>query len=251
MHCEDIQLDLIAYQQGGLPPERRAAIETHLASCQLCAEEATAMNDIGRLLSKGLKEWADQGTCPPGVMARLELSLRAERRPWYQRWPAYAGIVAAAAVFLVVFAARSMDLSQQVASIPLVGTLAAQLLYPGADVRVDDIPDGNPLAVDEHDGTQFALYEVTTGPKATWVKYALRGSALDTASPMNRYAPDVTGPKGALKLRNVRIQRAAGEVMVTAELEPVLPGQELTIAVTDIPLNPAQPGLFWQVKAKP
>jgi len=251
MQCDDIQVDLTAYLQGGLPPERRAAIESHLASCQTCAEEAAAMRDIGRLLSRGLKEWADQGVCPPDVMQALEQSLRQERRqPWWQRWPTYAGAVAAAVLLLVVFASRSTELTPQVASIPLVGSLAAQLLYPGADVRVDDIPDpqaADVMAADTHDGITLAVYKVSTGPRATQIKYALRGTDLDTDEPMNRYAPRLTGSRGALKLTNLRIQRANGELLVTAEFEPILPGQEVALAVT----VPQKEGLTWQVRVKP
>ena len=253
MQCDDIQLDLTAYLQGGLPSDRRAAIESHLGSCQVCAEEADAMRDIGRLLSRGMKEWVDQGVCPPEVMERIEMSLRAERRrPWWQAWPTYAGAVAAAVILLVMITTRSTDLSHQVASIPLVGTLAAHLLYPGTDVRVDDIPDmQQALAEDEGDGVTLTVYQVTTGPKVTQIQYALRGSNLVTDGPMTQYEASVAGPRGDLKLRNTRIQRATDELLVTAEYEPVLPGTALTVTVADLPLKAGRARSTWQVTVKP
>jgi anti-sigma factor RsiW len=164
MQCDEIQQDLLAFLDGTLPPDRRAAVERHLASCQACSKEAAAMQDVGDRLSRGLKQWVDEGVCPPDLKDRIELSLRPmhKRQPWYRAWPAYVGAVAAAAV-LVVLLGSQMDLSHQVASIPLVGTLAAQLFYPSADMQVDDVSTKRPADVlisTEHDGLKLEVYRV-------------------------------------------------------------------------------------------
>jgi len=211
------------------------------------------MRDIGNVLSRGLKEWVDQGVCPPEVMERIEQSLRAgSRKPWWQRWPTYASVATvAAAVFLVLMASR-FDLSHQMASLPLVGSLAAQIFYPSADVRVNDIPDGAEVrAADEHDGLVLALHTLVTGADATRVQYSLRGAALVTSENVNRYRAILATADGSLKLRSLNIQRAEAEVLVTASYEPVLPGQPLTLTVSNVPLQQPKPDLFWTVSVKP
>lgn len=253
MQCEEIQLDLTAYLDDRLPAQRQAAIEKHLSGCQACSEEAAAMRDIGNMLSRGLKEWVDQGVCPSEVMDQIERSLRSgSRKAWWQRWPTYAGVAtAAAAVFLVLLASR-YDVSHQMASLPLVGTLAAQIFYPNADVRVADIPDATEIqAADEHDGLVFALHSLITGADAVRVQYSLRGSTLDTGDNVNRYRATLSTAAGTLKLRSLNIKRADGEVLLSAMYEPVLPGQPLKLSVTNVPLQYSMSELTWTVTVKP
>lgn len=258
MQCDEIQLDLSVFLNGELPPDRQAAVERHLTTCQACSEEAAAMQDVGDVLSRGLKRWVDQGVCPPELLDRIELSLRPtrKRQPWYRAWPAYAGAVAAAAILLVVLGSQ-VDLSHQVASIPLVGTLAAQLFYPSADMQVDDVSTKRPtdvLAKTEHDGLELEVYRVTTTTEAVRVQYALRGANLDSRANLTRYGARLAGAKGDLKLRNVHVVRDADEVLVEATYEPVLPGQALTLTVTNPPLK-AEAGApangTWEVSVKP
>jgi hypothetical protein len=260
MQCDEIQVELTAYLEGRLPPDEVAAIEQHLSACQTCLEEATAMRDISRMLSKGLKEWANQGVCPPDLMAQLQASIRQpetrqQRRSWWRIWPTYATAVAAAAVFIVLVASRA-DLSHQMASIPLVGSLAAHLFYPDADVRVEDVSDMHPrqvLAVAEHDGLTLEVYTATLGADAFRIQYALRGVNLDTAANVNRYEARVTNARGALKLRSLRAARDGDEVLVTANYEPVLPGQALTFTLQNPPLKESAgpQAAAWLVELKP
>lgn len=258
MQCEDIQLDITAYLHGGLPPDRRAEIESHLAACQACSEEAAAMRNLGNMLSRGLKEWVDEGVCPPEVMARIEESLRpARKRSWYQAWPAYAGAVAAVVLILLV-ASRTTDMSHQIASIPVVGGLAAQLLYPSSDVDVKDLTGELPAqaaGVAEHDGIALEVYLPTLTPNALQVKYSLKGAALDPQAHINSYAAVLAGPHGAMALKRLRIARAADEVLLTAEYDPVLPGQSVTVTVKDLPTTKESAATYgamdWTVTVKP
>lgn len=212
------------------------------------------MKDLGSLLSRGLKEWADDGVCPPEVLARIEESLRpARRRAWWRTWPAYAGAVAAVFLIVMFAATRTVDISHQLASIPLVGGLAANLLYPGTDVEVDDLAGrepGKPVASTEHDGIRLDVFQPTVGADAFRVQYALRG-ALDSRADMNRFEAVVEGPKGALKLRRTRIARDTDAVLVSAEYEPILPGQTLTLTISDLPVRTLQTEGVWQVTLKP
>lgn len=212
------------------------------------------MRDIGKVLSRGLQDWVDEGVCPPEVLARIEESLRpARRRAWWQSWPAYAGAVAAVFVILLVAASRSMDMSQQIASIPLVGGLATNLLYPGIDVQVENLADrkpGQPVASTEHDGVRLDLFQPAAGVDAFRIQYVLRGEQLDTQAALKRYEATLAGTKGTLKLRHMEIARADNEVLVSAEYEPVLPGQPLTLTVTGLPV-PAPAAQPWQVTVSP
>ncbi|HWI66589.1 MAG TPA: hypothetical protein VNT75_32660 [Symbiobacteriaceae bacterium] len=210
------------------------------------------MKDVGSLLSRGLKEWVDEGVCPPEVLARIEASLRpARKRPWWQSWPAYAGAVAAVFLIMVVAASQTMDLSHQIASIPFVGGLATNLLYPGTDVEVDDLKEpGEPVTSTEHDGIRLDLFQPTLSTDALRLQYALRGTGLDTQAGMSQFEAVVEGPKGALKLRRTQIVRSAGEVLMTVEYEPTLPGQTLTLTVKDLPGTTQEIPGVWQVTFK-
>lgn len=255
MQCEEIQLELTAFLQGGLPPDQRAAVERHLSTCQTCSEEAAVMRDLSRTLSKGLREWVELGTCPPELLQSLEQNLRSQTRranaAWWRNWQVYAGAVAAAAVLIVVLT-RGMDVSHQIASLPLVGTLAAQLLYPDSDVE-GELPKGAE-ASDEHDGIVMAVHKVITGPDAIRVEYTLRGELLDTQANVNRFQAQLTGPKGLLKIRRLHIVRAADGVLLKAEYEPVLPGQALSLKLPGAPLKESAPesarSATWSIQFK-
>lgn len=259
MQCEETQLDITAYLHGGLPPDRRAEVESHLAACQACSEEATAMQNLSSVLSRGLKDWVDEGVCPHDLMATIEASLRPTRqRAWWQGWPAYAGAVAAVFLVLVIVASQTADMSHQVASIPFVGGLAAHLLYPASDVKVDDLAGDRPAQVAgaaDHDGIKLEVYLPTLGTDRLRVQFSLKGPGLDTQANINRYSAALVGAHGALKLRSLRIERAADEVLLLADYDPILPGQSVTLSVRDLPVAkqaaalPA--GTEWQVTVKP
>lgn len=253
MPCDEFQAELVDYVHGSLPPDRKVAIENHLSTCQACAEEAVAMRDIGRVISRGLREWVDEGVCPPEIMASIEESLRpARRRSWWKSWPAYASAVAAVFILVVVAASQTMDMSHQIASIPLVGGLATNLLYPGHDVDAEDLDEpGEPVASTEHDGVRLDVYKPVTGTDAVRIQYALRGEPLDTQAAMTRFEAILANAHGALKIRTMQIVRTTNEVLLTAEYEPVLPGQALTLTVNEPPLTVPVDHDTWRVEIKP
>ncbi|HWH71533.1 MAG TPA: hypothetical protein VNT26_19305 [Candidatus Sulfotelmatobacter sp.] len=164
--------------------------------------------------------------------------------------------MAAVFLLLLVVASQSVDLSHQIASIPFVGGLATNLLYPGTDVEVRDLTDrrpGEPVASTEHDGVRLDVYRPSLGTDALRVQYAVRGALLDSQAGRNRFEASLTGPKGTVKFRHLTIARTANEVLVDAEYEPVLPGQTLTLTLDDLPLQGTgvQGPAAWQVTFKP
>ncbi|HYF93415.1 MAG TPA: hypothetical protein VD969_14380 [Symbiobacteriaceae bacterium] len=211
------------------------------------------MRDIGKALSRGLKDWVDEGVCPPELLTRIEVTLRPmRRRAWWQSWPAYAGAVAAVFLVLLVVASRSTDLSQQIASIPLVGGLATNLLYPGTDVEVLNLTEpGEPVASTEHDGVRLDAYAPALGTNAVRIQYALRGAVLDSQAGRNRYQAVLSGPNGTIKFRHLTIERTDDEVLVSAEYEPVLPGRALTLTLSNLPVQVPVPPAVWQVTINP
>jgi hypothetical protein len=189
-------------------------------------------------------------------MASIEANLRpARKRAWWQAWPAYAGAVAAVFLVLVIVASQTTDMSHQVAGIPLVGGLAAHLLYPGADVKVDDLTGDRPnevVGTADHDGIKLDVYQPVLGADRFRVKYSLKGTNLDTQANINRYSAVLLGAHGALKLRNLRIERAVDEVLVNAEYDPILPGQTVTLTLKGVPVqNQTVTAAEWQVTVKP
>ncbi|HYG58099.1 MAG TPA: hypothetical protein VD902_08570 [Symbiobacteriaceae bacterium] len=200
------------------------------------------MRDLSKLLSQSLKGWVEEGTCPAELLEQLEQSIRGKprsARSWWQSWQVYAGAVAAAAVLLVVLT-RGVDVSHQIASLPLVGTLAAQLLYPNSDVE-GNLPTGT-LVSEDKDGITLAVHEVTTGTDALRVQYSLRGRNLDTEANVNRYQALLKDSKGVLKIRRLHIVRAEDGVLLKAEYEPILPGQALTLTLPGVPQKDATQG---------
>lgn len=231
MLCDQVQLALDAYLTHTLPPEAAAAMDSHLASCQGCAEEAATMREISHNLSKGLKHWVDQGVCPPELMAQLEASINgARRQPWRQRWPMYAGIAGVAAVFLVALLSVRLNFTVgQVASLPFVGSLAAQLLYPDPDVPAD-LPNADVVKVDgldERNGVKLTVDQVATNLYAMRVRYSLRGRQVDP----RMLHPDLVGSSRSIPLRGLTTQTDGDVLTVTADFEPAAPGQTFTLTV--------------------
>jgi hypothetical protein len=95
------------------------------------------------------------------------------------------------------------------------------------------------------------VYQPVTGTDAVRVQYALRGESLDTQAVIKRFEATLQGSRGALNIRSIQIVRTAGEVLLTAEYEPVLPGQALTLTVKDLPLMVPVDEDVWQVALKP
>lgn len=225
MQCDKVKAELLAYLSGELPADELAAIETHLSQCQSCSEEASAMDDLGRRLSDGLKLWVDQGVCPPEVMGQIEQSLRRERKrsPWWAR-PGYLATAAVAAVFLVALMGVRLELSPaQLASLPLVGTLAAQFLSDDAELAEDLGAQAMTINQSaEENGRKLVVSRMLSTKEATRIQYSLQGGA-DAAQPA------LTGPGGPIPLQRLATRQSGGQLVVTAEFDPVPSGQQIIL----------------------
>jgi anti-sigma factor RsiW len=231
MLCDRVQIDLDAYLTRTLPSDAAAAIDSHLASCRGCAEEAATIREISHNLSNGLKHWVDQGVCPPELMAQLEASIYgARRQPWWQRWPMYAGIAGVAAVFLVALLSVRLNFTAgQVASLPFVGSLAAQLLYPDPDVPAD-LPNADVVQVDgsdERNGVKLTVDQVATNLYTMRVRYSVQARQIDALM----LQPELVRSNRSITLRSLTTQTNGDVVTVTADFDPAAPGQPLTLSV--------------------
>jgi hypothetical protein len=231
MQCDQVLLELDLYLRDHLLPEERAAVESHLSSCPACAEEAVAMSEIGERLNSGLKQWVDEGICPPDLMAQIEASIvGARKQPWHRRWPAYASLAAVAAVFLVALVGVRLNFTAgQMASIPFVGSLAAQLLYPGEDVPAA-LPNAQVVNVEastEQNQGKLTVHQVATNPYAMRVQYTLKNGKIDSEV----IQPELKGQNGLISLRSLSAKGEGDHVNVIADFDPVAPGQELTLTV--------------------
>lgn len=242
MPCEHVERELVAYNLGTLSPQERAAIEAHLSNCEACAGEALAMNHMGEMLSKGLKDWVDQGVCPPDVAERIELSLRAVRqRPWWQRWPAMVGVAASAAAIFIVLVATQPQLAQQMASVPLVGALAAQLADPDVELHLDpNRPVSAALfrptrtvdlaTVVESEGVTLTVARVATGQQLLRIQYTITGELVLPADQVF-LVPKLTSSAGSIPLHSLTADRRSGEIRFVAYFDAVPEGEKLTLTV--------------------
>lgn len=237
MQCKEVQLELAAYLSGELPAEEMAAVKAHLSQCEACAEEAAIMDPLRRKLSEGLKLWVDQGVCPPEVMERIEQSLhqQARRRPKWLR-PGFLAVAAVAAVFMVALAGARMELpAGQLASLPLVGSLAAQLL--GDDKH--DLDDLGAQAVPinrsaEVNGVKLTVQRLLSTPEATTIQYSLDGAA-------DAGQPELKGSQGVIPLERISSRQSGGQLVVTAQFAPVPAHAEVTLTVQGVSVTFATP----------
>lgn len=210
------------------------------------------MKQFGERLSAGLKDWVAQGAVPPAIMARIEESVRATRKkPWWQRWPAYASV---AAVLLVVLIGARADLSGQLASLPLVGTVVSQI-FRGTDDPLTGI------AVDTQDDLTLVLLQVTPGDAGLQVEYLVRGRNLDALAKQEKFLPVLSGPNGKAALLELKASRGKNEVRLTATFASVPAGQEYLLSIASLPVRDQAGGLSggkerqvegpWQVPVRP
>jgi anti-sigma factor RsiW len=61
LRCRDVLEDLSEFLDGGLPPERVAAIHAHLAECETCARFGGSVGEIVSALRAGMPAttWTD------------------------------------------------------------------------------------------------------------------------------------------------------------------------------------------------
>jgi hypothetical protein len=243
MSCERVQRELTPYLHGTLSPQERAAIEAHLSSCEACAEEATAMKEMGDLLSKGLKEWVDNGVCPADLAERIELSLRSARqRPWWQRWPAVLGAAATVAAIFIVVLATQPHLAQEMASVPLIGALAAQLINPDVEVNVD--PNQQVTAalfrptrtVDlavatDSEGATLTVERVASDSKLLRVQYTIKGAGLVLPAEKMMLVPKLESSAAAVPFHSLTADRKGDEIRFVAYFDVVPAGEKLSLTV--------------------
>lgn len=242
MQCEHVQRELVAYSHGKLSPQERAAIETHLSSCEARAEEALAMKQMGDMLSKGLKDWVDQGVCPADLAERIELSLRSARqRPWWQRWPAVVGAAASVAVIFIVVLATQPQLAQQMASVPFIGALAAQLVDPDVELHLNpDRPVSAALfrptrtvdldAAAEGEGAMLTVERVATDQKLLRVQYTVTGNLALPAEKV-LLVPKLTSSTGPVTFHSLTADRRGAEIRFVAYFDAVPEGEKLSLTV--------------------
>jgi len=247
MQCEQIQSELMAYLHGTLSPQERAAVEAHLMQCSACSEEANAMKDIGEKLSQGLKEWVNQGVCPPEVAERIQLSLKGagRRSGWRRAVVAVASVAAVAAVFLVALSTQP-QFAHQVASVPFLGALAAQLIQPDIEIHLD--PDQRMTAAlfrpsrsvklnvtESGGGLRLTITSVATGESATRIGYTVQGEGLVLPEDEAALLPVVATQAGPLTCRSLTADQKRGEVRFELYCEPVPAGEEISLTLPELP----------------
>lgn len=255
MQCERVRRELPAFVRGDLPPRERAEIEDHLSTCPLCAEEAVAMTGLGETIQHGLTQWVDAGECPPEIVTRIEVHIRsaaALRRPWWRTWQASAGFVAAAAaVFLVLLGTRP-EFAEQMAGMPLLGSLAAQFITPDFDVQVaalstESVVQQKPRRVIDldvsttKDGIILTLQRVEIGDAFTRLLYVVRGTGLDKQVATTAYEPQLSGPGGTVRLRSYSATQRKDYIQFAAYFDPIPAGQALTLTLSGIPVMTGEP----------
>ena len=105
--CDLIQLELSAYIDDELEPDRKRSVAEHLATCSECTQEETALRAVRRLVR--IHPVEDVPDLAPAIMARIEGRVASRSRVargigrWHEQLRV--GAVAAAAAALVVFGA--------------------------------------------------------------------------------------------------------------------------------------------------
>lgn len=259
MQCEHVQRELIAYHDDKLSPQERATIEAHLASCEACAEEASGMTKMRDLLSRGLREWVDQGVCPSDVAERIELSLRSARhRPWWQRWPAVMGAAATVAAVFIVVLATQPQLAQQMASVPLIGALAAQLVDPDVEIHIN--PQQKVAAalfrptrtVDLNsqttlEGNTLTLERVATDGKLLRIQYTIKGEGLVLPTEKGLLWPQLSNAAGPIQVHSLTADRRGDEIHFVAYFDAVTEGEKLILTLPALPTGGGQQKGPWAV----
>ena len=210
------------------------------------------MKQIDNLLSQGLKNWVDQGDCPPEVAERIRLSIReVHQPPRWRRWVAVAGSVAAvAAVFLLVFSTQP-HLAQQVASVPILGALAAQLVEPEIEIHVD--PQGamttalfrptrkvDLAAVAQAEGLSLSVDAVSTDGEVMQIRYSAKGEGLLLPSEQEEsLMPQVSTAAGPVSCQSLTADLRSDEIRFVLFCDAVPVGEQVSLT---IPALPAEDG---------
>lgn len=255
MQCEHVQRDLIAYQSGSLSSQECADLEAHLSTCEACTKEATAMKEMGDLLSRGLKEWVDHGVCPPDVAQRIEMSLRTvHQKPKWQRWATFAGVAAVAAAVFVVVAVTQPTLAKQMASVPLIGVLAAQLSDPDIEIHINPQTTAalfrptrtvDLAAKVEAEGAQLSVERVATDGKLMRLQYTITGQGLVLPTDESLVVPSLTASGKPVALQSLTADRKGSTIHFVAYFEAVAEGERLTLTVPPLKAEDGQEKGAW------
>jgi|GEM_PF-1762082 len=247
MQCEQIQSELIAYLHGTLSPQERAAIEAHLMQCEACSEEANAMRDISDKLSRGLKEWVNEGVCPPDVAERIQRSLRGESRRFTRRRAAAAITAVAAAAAVLLFALSTQpQFAQQVASVPFLGALAAHLLEPDLEIHLD--PQQRMTAAlfrpqrsvklnvtAEAEGLKLTVTAAALSDQSLRIAYTLRGEGLTLPEDEKALMPTASTESGPLTCRSLTAEQGRGAIHFQLYCDAAPAGEAISLTVPPLP----------------
>lgn len=205
------------------------------------------MKQVDNLLSQGLKDWVDQGGCPPEVAERIRSSIRElHRPPRWRRWAALAGSVAVvAAVFVLVFATQP-QVAHQFASVPILGALAAQLVEPDFEFHAD--PKGAMTAslfrptrqVDlaaeaEADGLTLSVETVATDGQVMQIRYTARGKGLLLPADQAALLPEVRTAAGLVECQSLTADKRGDAIRFVLFCEGVPDGEEVSLTLPALP----------------
>lgn len=89
MKCQEVSELLVAYLDGEVTPSERTLIQAHLAECNFCRKELTALSATQRCVSQSLQVKTAQAAPSPQAWSRLQARLAGEARPslsWLPTW---------------------------------------------------------------------------------------------------------------------------------------------------------------------
>jgi hypothetical protein len=75
MKCPEVKNALVAYMDGEVMPSERTLIESHLAGCESCERELSALSSSRRMVAASLKTMAVQATPLPHAWAHLRATI--------------------------------------------------------------------------------------------------------------------------------------------------------------------------------
>ncbi|MCK4485634.1 MAG: zf-HC2 domain-containing protein [Desulfobacterales bacterium] len=81
MKCQEVSKALVAYLDGEVTPSERTLIQAHLAECDACQEEMTALSALQSRVSQALQVRAAQAVPSPQAWSHLQARLAGEVRP--------------------------------------------------------------------------------------------------------------------------------------------------------------------------
>lgn len=255
MRCEDVQLELQSFFRRELSSESSVAVSAHLETCPTCAREATSMRSLGEFISRGLKEWVNEGVCPPELSARLEVGLRVpSRRLWWRGWAVPVGVVAAAAAFVLALSVRP-ELGDQVASVPLLGALAAQLNPPDFQVQLDALNARDQIAARPGSlrsigrsvrvrGITLTLDQAEFSEAGTRLRYSILGLEMSPEADGRLFQPRLLTADGPVPLHNFTGDRRTNSLVFEAYFDAVPVGSSLTLELVDLPV-PVREAQSW------